>query len=240
MAREETDALEAAVLSRAHIVFTTMSSAAGQRLAALEGGFETAVFDEAAQAGELPTLIPLQYNVHLAVLVGDPQQLPATILSQRAKRGGLGRSLFERLQQAGHPTLVLRTQYRMHPAIRRFPSAHFYGGVLRDGGTVARACRAARRRRRIAGVRRRGAARASPRSVLLLQPTRRAAATTATRTRAGRGVAVLPSGGAAAEKPGAVPPTRSRRDGGEARGVRARLQPRPRELRGALSAASPC
>ena len=142
MAREETDALEAAVLSRAHIVFTTMSSAAGQRLAALEGGFETAVFDEAAQAGELPTLIPLQYNVHLAVLVGDPQQLPATILSQRAKRGGLGRSLFERLQQAGHPTLVLRTQYRMHPAIRRFPSAHFYGNVLRDGGTVARACRA--------------------------------------------------------------------------------------------------
>ena len=33
---------------------------------------------------------------------GDPQQLPATIISQKAKFGGLGRSLFERLVKCGH------------------------------------------------------------------------------------------------------------------------------------------
>ena len=33
---------------------------------------------------------------------GDPQQLPATIISQKAKIGGLGRSLFERLVKCGH------------------------------------------------------------------------------------------------------------------------------------------
>lgn len=34
-----------------------------------------------------------------AVLVGDPQQLPATVKSQRGKELQLERSLFERLQK---------------------------------------------------------------------------------------------------------------------------------------------
>jgi len=33
------------------------------------------------------------------VLVGDPQQLPATLFSQKAKEVQLERSMFERLQQ---------------------------------------------------------------------------------------------------------------------------------------------
>jgi len=164
------------------------------------------------------------------VLVGDPQQLPATILSELAKQVGRGsicspscewstlfcvatavctaergvthlarwltacpalplccaqvqmeRSLFERLQQQGAPVKMLSVQYRMHPAIRQvkksraasaagldciacqlhsckachfvcvqkchisqfplrcrlqFPSAHFYGGRLRDAESI--------------------------------------------------------------------------------------------------------
>ena len=42
------------------------------------------------------TLFPAQ-----VVLVGDPQQLPATLFSKRAKELLLERSLFERLQQVG-------------------------------------------------------------------------------------------------------------------------------------------
>ena len=67
------------------------------------------------------------------VLVGDPQQLPATILSQKAKDLMLERSLFERLQQGGCPVHTLLVQYRMHPAIRTFPSKHFYQNRLIDG-----------------------------------------------------------------------------------------------------------
>lgn len=67
------------------------------------------------------------------VLVGDPQQLPATILSQRGRDLLFERSLFERLQQAGCPVHMLRVQYRMHPDIRKFPSQHFYEDRLRDG-----------------------------------------------------------------------------------------------------------
>lgn len=71
--------------------------------------------------------------MHRAVLVGDPQQLPATVKSQRGKELQLERSLFERLQKGGCPVKVLSVQYRMHPEIRMFPSSYFYGGRLEDG-----------------------------------------------------------------------------------------------------------
>ena len=100
-------------------------------------GFETAVFDEAAQASELATLVPLQHGARRVVLVGDPQQLPATVLSREAKRLGLGRSLFERLQRSAHRVTMLQTQFRMHPAIRSFPSRHFYEGKLLDAEPMA-------------------------------------------------------------------------------------------------------
>ena len=67
-----------------------------------------------------------------AVLVGDPQQLPATVLSKAARAGQLERSLFERLQRSGHPCTMLSVQYRMHAAIRAFPSAFFYQDRLQD------------------------------------------------------------------------------------------------------------
>ncbi len=54
------------------------------------------MIDEACQASELAALQPLMYGVKKLVLVGDPQQLPATILSQHAKDMLLDRSLFER------------------------------------------------------------------------------------------------------------------------------------------------
>ena len=66
-------ALEAEVLHSAHIVFCTLSGAGeALRLAEVSGGFETAIFDEAAQAAELSTLIPLQFGAKRVVLVGRP------------------------------------------------------------------------------------------------------------------------------------------------------------------------
>ena len=62
------------------------------------GLFDTVLIDEAAQAVECSTLIPLKYNAPRLVLVGDPKQLPATVLSNEAQKLQYGRSLFERLQ----------------------------------------------------------------------------------------------------------------------------------------------
>lgn len=39
-------------------------------------------------------------------LVGDPSQLPATVISDAAREHGYDTSLFQRLQAAGHPVQV--------------------------------------------------------------------------------------------------------------------------------------
>lgn len=56
---------------------------------------------QAAQALEPAALVPLQLLApggHI-VLVGDPKQLPPTVLSRAAESSNLAQSLFERLQQ---------------------------------------------------------------------------------------------------------------------------------------------
>lgn len=69
-------------------------------------------------------------------LIGDPVQLPATVISKDAIKRKYDMSLFKRLQGAGYPVHVLDTQYRMHPQISAYPSAEFYNGKLRDGPGV--------------------------------------------------------------------------------------------------------
>ncbi|KAL4817655.1 SEN1 N terminal-domain-containing protein [Aspergillus spinulosporus] len=91
--------------------------------------FETVVIDEAAQSIELSALIPLKYGCSKCILVGDPKQLPPTVLSKVASKYQYEQSLFVRMQ-ANHPNDVhlLDTQYRMHPAI----------SMLQDGPDMAR------------------------------------------------------------------------------------------------------
>ena len=79
------------------------------------------IIDEAAQAVEVSTLIPLKYACRRLILVGDLNQLPATVFSERSRQ--LRQSLFERLQKGRHAVTMLQTQYRMHPHISAFPSA---------------------------------------------------------------------------------------------------------------------
>ncbi|CAJ1935953.1 unnamed protein product [Sphenostylis stenocarpa] len=89
-----------------------------------------------SQAVEPATLVPLANQCKKVFLVGDPAQLPATVISDIAKNHGYGTSLFERLKEAGYPVKMLKTQYRMHPEIRSFPSREFYGDSLLDGDEV--------------------------------------------------------------------------------------------------------
>ncbi|KAI3949324.1 hypothetical protein MKW98_023261 [Papaver atlanticum] len=129
--------LEASFANEAEIVFTTVSSSGRKIFSRLEHGFDMLVIDEAAQASEVAILPPLALSAARCVLVGDPQQLPATVISKAAGTLLYSRSLFERFQQAGCPTMLLSVQYRMHPQIRDFPSRHFYQGRLTDSESVA-------------------------------------------------------------------------------------------------------
>ncbi|CAK7328439.1 unnamed protein product [Dovyalis caffra] len=84
---------------------------------------------------EPATLVPL---VNGCKQVGDPVQLPATVISPTAGKCGYGTSLFERFQRAGYPVNMLKMQYRMHPEIRRFPSSEFYAEELQDAEDLER------------------------------------------------------------------------------------------------------
>lgn len=125
------------VLSEAEIVCATLAGAGHELLYPME--FDTVVIDEAVQAVELSTLIPLRYNCTRCILVGDPKQLPPTVISQQAEQLGYSQSLFVRMyQQAPQNVYLLSIQYRMHPSISFFPSAAFYGGQLQDGEGMAK------------------------------------------------------------------------------------------------------
>ncbi|XP_076927845.1 putative helicase MAGATAMA 3 isoform X2 [Bidens hawaiensis] len=128
--------LEASFANEAEIVFTTVSSSGRKLFSRLTHGFDMVVIDEAAQASEVGVLPPLALGAARCVLVGDPQQLPATVISKAAGTLLYSRSLFERFQQAGCPAILLSVQYRMHPQIRDFPSRHFYQGRLTDSESV--------------------------------------------------------------------------------------------------------
>jgi regulator of nonsense transcripts 1 len=95
--------------------------------------FPQVLIDEATQATEPASLVPLIRGARQIVLVGDHKQLPPTVLSFRAEEKGLKRSLFERLVDLGIEPMLLTTQYRMHPAISKFPNQQFYSNKLIDG-----------------------------------------------------------------------------------------------------------
>ncbi|OIT05156.1 PREDICTED: uncharacterized protein LOC109223930 isoform X1 [Nicotiana attenuata] len=146
--------LRKAILKEAEIVVTTLSgcggdlygvcaaSVSGQRFSSASEGvlFDAVVIDEAAQALEPASLIPLQLlksKGTRCVMVGDPKQLPATVLSNIASKFSFQCSMFERLQRAGYPVNMLTQQYRMHHEICRFPSFHFYDGKLVNGDQLS-------------------------------------------------------------------------------------------------------
>ncbi|KAM0959526.1 hypothetical protein ACFX15_024098 [Malus domestica] len=142
--------LRKSILREAAIVVTTLSGCGGdlygvcsESMSSQKFGsppehtlFDAVVIDEAAQALEPATLIPLQLlksRGTQCIMVGDPKQLPATVLSNVASKFLYECSMFERLQRAGHRVIMLTKQYRMHPEICLFPSLHFYEKKLLNG-----------------------------------------------------------------------------------------------------------
>lgn len=129
--------LRQSILNETHIVFTTLSGSGMRIFTQLKRPFDIVVIDEAAQAVELSTLIPLlRGNPSRCILVGDPKQLPATVLSEFGKDCLYQQSMFERFQKCGVHSYMLTIQYRMHPEIRKFPSKYFYEDKLVDGENV--------------------------------------------------------------------------------------------------------
>lgn len=133
---KETDKIKNEILLTVKIVCSTLSMAGSNILTMLNQKFDTVVIDEAAQAVELSTLIPLKYGCERLILVGDPKQLAATVFSETSIKFNYDQSLFKRFQEAGHEVVILKTQYRMHRVISKFISDTFYDGLLEDDKNI--------------------------------------------------------------------------------------------------------
>lgn len=97
--------------------------------------FYTVIIDEAAQALEAATWIPISKGQKV-ILAGDPFQLPPTIKSRQAAKEGLEETLLERCIANHLKVNLLDTQYRMNEQIMNFSNQQFYGGKLKADETV--------------------------------------------------------------------------------------------------------
>ncbi|TAD90233.1 MAG: DEAD/DEAH box helicase [Bacteroidetes bacterium] len=99
--------------------------------------FSTVFIDEAAQALEPATWIPIA-KAHRVVLAGDHCQLPPTVKSSQALKEGLGKTLMEKMINLyPQSATMLEVQYRMHTQIMGFSNQQFYAGKLKAHASVA-------------------------------------------------------------------------------------------------------
>ncbi len=126
--------INAELFGEAKVIACTLVGSASRLLDGMK--FSTLFIDEAAQALEAACWIPIR-RVSRVVLAGDHCQLPPTVKSVEAMRGGLGKTLMERIVgQKPEVVTLLRMQYRMNEDIMRFPSEWFYGGMVESAPDV--------------------------------------------------------------------------------------------------------
>lgn len=128
----------AELLATARVVFCTLSTA-GSSILKQTKRFDDLLVDEAAAATEPELCIPFHLRPQRLLAVGDPAQLPPTIMSRHAADLGLSITLHERLMNlVGCEYIMLDQQYRMVPEISAFPCKEFYNGEIQDGDNVLR------------------------------------------------------------------------------------------------------
>lgn len=137
MADDSNSGLEGMLLNQSVIIFATLS-VSGRKMLKEMHPVRALVVDEAGQALEAETLIPLVTRPKKCLLIGDTKQLPATVISSEATKLKFDRSLMWRLlEDCQQPYTLLNTQYRMHPDIRHWPANQYYGGRILDSDEIA-------------------------------------------------------------------------------------------------------
>lgn len=123
------------LMDSARVIASTLVGAANRLLDGQR--FGTLFIDEAAQALEAACWIPIR-RVSRVVFAGDHCQLPPTVKSIAALKGGLGKTLMERIVE-NKPEVVtlLQVQYRMREEIMRFSSREFYHGKVATAPQVS-------------------------------------------------------------------------------------------------------
>jgi superfamily I DNA and/or RNA helicase len=121
------------ILDRAQVITCTLVGAAHSLLSGRK--FTTVLIDEAAQALEPATWIPI-LKAERVVLCGDPFQLPPTVKSRDANKSGLALTLMEKVIQKGFVHQMLEVQYRGNELIMGYSNQYFYNNKLLASPTV--------------------------------------------------------------------------------------------------------
>ena len=123
------------IFGQVRVIASTLVGAANKLLDGKR--FGTVFIDEAAQALEAACWIPIR-RASRVILAGDHCQLPPTVKSLEALKGGLGKTLMERIVE-NKPECVslLQVQYRMNDEIMQFSSDYFYHGQMTSAPEVA-------------------------------------------------------------------------------------------------------
>lgn len=116
------------IIDRAQVVAATLIGTADMRIRAIH--YDAVIIDEAAQALEPAAWVPILKGNSL-ILAGDPFQLPPTVKSMKAAKGGLEISLLEKVIDRHENTCLLDEQYRMNELIMGFSNHRFYHGKLK-------------------------------------------------------------------------------------------------------------
>jgi len=122
------------VFNEADVITCTLVSSMNSHLE--KRIFHTVVIDEAAQALEAATWIPI-IKAERVVLAGDPFQLPPTVKSMEAAKLGLSVTLLEKCVKRLDRIQLLDTQYRMNEIIMGFSNKLFYHNQLKAHESVA-------------------------------------------------------------------------------------------------------
>lgn len=127
--------IRSSLFGEARVIASTLTGAANR---VLEGEkYSTLFIDEAAQALEAACWIAIR-KAGRVILVGDHCQLPPTVKSIMALKGGLGKTLMERIVENKPETVtLLKMQYRMNEQIMKFSSEWFYNGMVESAPTVS-------------------------------------------------------------------------------------------------------
>lgn len=127
--------IRSSIFGEARVIASTLTGAANR---VLEGEkYSTLFIDEAAQALEAACWIAIR-KAGRVILAGDHCQLPPTVKSIMALKGGLGKTLMERIVENKPETVtLLKMQYRMNEQIMKFSSEWFYHGMVESAPTVS-------------------------------------------------------------------------------------------------------
>ncbi|KAK6514185.1 hypothetical protein TWF506_011495 [Arthrobotrys conoides] len=120
------------IIRTSKVVLSTLHGSGGRDT--VRQKFDVVIIDEAGQALEVQSLIPLVRGPSKCILAGDHLQLPPTIprTNESSRLQKLEFSLFEKLIKL-HGTSIKRTlcvQYRMHQTIMKYPSIGLYDSLL--------------------------------------------------------------------------------------------------------------